>query len=71
VESGGLRPLKSAQKAVRGLLASLMSQIMGGVVKDRGLEAYQVFRQAQNLLQYSATADNLSQGADLALVLLS
>ena len=48
-----------------------MSQIMGGVVKDRGLEAYQVFCQAQNLLQYSATADNLSQGADLALVLLS
>ncbi|DBA90376.1 TPA: hypothetical protein ACH3X1_003656 [Trebouxia sp. C0004] len=41
-ESSGRRPLKAHRKAVGGLLASLMSQIMGGVAKDRGLEACQI-----------------------------
>ncbi len=31
---------KAHRNAIGGLLASLMSQIMGGVAKDRGLEAY-------------------------------
>jgi protease-4 len=34
---------KAHRKAIGGLLASLMSQIIGGVAKDRGLEGYQVY----------------------------
>ena len=33
---------KAHRKAIGGLLTSLMSQVVGGVAKDRGLEAYQV-----------------------------
>ncbi len=33
---------KAHRKAIKGLYTSLMSQIVGGVAKDRGLEAYQV-----------------------------
>ena len=33
---------KAHRKAAGGYLTSLMSQIVGGVAKDRGLEAYQV-----------------------------
>ena len=33
---------KAHRKAIGGLLTSLMSQIVGGVAKDRGLETYQI-----------------------------
>ncbi len=62
---------KAHRKAIGGYLTSLMSQVVGGVAKDRGLEAYQVHLSHPICFMSLLTHSKLSQSADLVLALLS